>query len=259
MKFSRSAWTESFRIDAAPHWICPVCTHGSLLLDRALLKVHETKKSLARRLEDDWDEWDVEKHFIATFYCSNPICNEPVFVMGECKYEQDLTAYIEGQKDGYYDYLYPRYTQPRLMIVDEGFHIPVDVVVELQRVNDLFWADKSACANAIRTVVEAILTEARIRKTFTTKKGTKQKLTLHGRIDAFRTKNPYVAELLEAIKWIGNSGSHTDGIDHDELLDGISVLCRVLDALYPDGEETPEEIADAINKRNRRKPKLKSS
>jgi hypothetical protein len=254
MKFSRSAWAESFRIDQVPHWICPICNHGSLLLDQESLKVHETRQSLEKRQEIDWEEWDVEKHFNATFRCSNPVCKELVFVIGDCKYEQDTMAYVEERKDGYHDHLYPRYTQPRLKIVSEADEIPVDVVIELERVNELFWVDKSACANAIRTVVEVILTEERIRKTFTTKKGSRKKLTLHERIQKFRMKNPFIAELLEAIKWVGNSGSHTERIDHEELLDGILILWRVLEFLYPDGDETPEELAQAINKRNRRKP-----
>ena len=50
------------------------------------------------------------------------------------------------------------------------------------------------------------------KTTLVAKSGKKKRLRLktHDRIVAFRSANPKAAGLLEAIKWLGNAGSHAD-------------------------------------------------
>lgn len=57
--------------------------------------------------------------------------------------------------------------------------------------------------------------------------------TLHKRIERFKIKNPEQAESLMAIKWIGNSGSHTNrSLTKDDILDSFEILEHVTTKLY---------------------------
>ena len=55
-----------------------------------------------------------------------------------------------------------------------------------------------------------------IVKTKASKKGKRQKLTLHERINYFGRKYPDLKTILIATKWIGNAGSHVGDISKED-------------------------------------------
>lgn len=56
---------------------------------------------------------------------------------------------------------------------------------------------------------------------------------------------------MEAIKWIGNHGSHTTGLEREDLLQAYGMLKIVLDKLYDTSDEEYHKIAIIINKKKK--------
>ena len=60
--------------------------------------------------------------------------------------------------------------------------------------------------------------------------------TAHHRIELLQAKGQVkyrdAADLLMAVKWIGNDGSHGDKISVSDVLDGVELMSEALDLLY---------------------------
>lgn len=78
--------------------------------------------------------------------------------------------------------------------------------------------------------MELLMDAHKIHKTAISRKPGKlrSRLTLHKRIELFKKKNQKVGEILEAIKWIGNKGSHADKqLLVNETMDAYELLEHV--------------------------------
>jgi hypothetical protein len=108
---------------------------------------------------------------------------------------------------------------------------PSEVKKELDRAWTLFWVDRAACANRIRSCVETILTQAGVAQYH--RKGKRTPLSLHARIEKYRDRQPELADEMMAVKWLGNAGSHGAGeLDADAVFDGFDLLEHVLEEVY---------------------------
>jgi hypothetical protein len=58
-----------------------------------------------------------------------------------------------------------------------------------------------------------------------------------------------VADALEAVKWIGNGGSHDDKLTATDVLDGAEILELAVKALYDRTEAELMSKVRSINKR----------
>lgn len=65
-----------------------------------------------------------------------------------------------------------------------------------------------------------------------------------------KSRNPIAGETLEAVKWIGNQGSHTGSITASDVLAGAELLTHALKILY---DETDKEVAKKVRLINRAK------
>ncbi len=75
---------------------------------------------------------------------------------------------------------------------------------------------------------------------------------LHKRIERFKIKNPEQAESLMAIKWIGNSGSHTStSLTKDDILDSFEILEYVTTKLYETDTKRITQLTKQINKKKK--------
>ncbi|HSR85739.1 MAG TPA: DUF4145 domain-containing protein, partial [Streptosporangiaceae bacterium] len=57
------------------------------------------------------------------------------------------------------------------------------------------------------------------------------------------------ADALEAVKWIGNQGSHEAGLTATDVLDGADLLSHALKMLYDRSEDELERRIRAVNRR----------
>ena len=55
---------------------------------------------------------------------------------------------------------------------------------------------------------------------------------MHQRLDEYKKRDPEMADVLMAVKWIGNVGSHKDALSIDDVLLGAEILGLALHNLY---------------------------
>ncbi|MDO9209663.1 MAG: DUF4145 domain-containing protein, partial [Deltaproteobacteria bacterium] len=86
----------------------------------------------------------------------------------------------------------------------------------------LAWQDFSSAGNKVRVAIEDLIEEL--------SPGLNGKL--HNKLEAFKKVNPEVADMLMAVKWIGNAGSHTSDLKECDLAVAYQVMEEVLRKLY---------------------------
>lgn len=104
-------------------------------------------------------------------------------------------------------------------------------------------------ANRIRTAVEYILDDLKIPRKIPRPR---KRLNLHERIGLLTDpKLEDVKTVLEAVKWIGNTGAHEQGgLGREQVIEGFRMLEHSLSTLYPKPVSNPAAIlavAKAVN------------
>jgi hypothetical protein len=75
-------------------------------------------------------------------------------------------------------------------------------------------------------------------------------MTAHQRIIHYQRMNAAngpVAELMLAVKWLGNAGSHTGGVNAKGIFDGFDLLEQVHYMIYPPKIPDFTALAKRIN------------
>lgn len=250
MEINRIIWKYGFTVEKIHEWACPTCKKGILIGNRKNFNIQEDNASVKIRTESYWEpEW-LSGVFTAIIHCNNSKCQEKVAVIGEMSVEEE-NIYDEDEYDsGYraYEILKPKLFIPTLEIFPLNEKLPVQIRINILEAFSLFHADSSSCANKIRIVVENLMNAFKISKTATTK-GKRKKRTLHNRIELFRNKFPDEGDLLMAIKWIGNVGSHSvESLTKDDTLDGFEILQHVINKLYDNETKRIKSLSKSINK-----------
>ena len=239
MIFDDSLLVESFKLEKIPSWICPHCDMGRLILIGKFTTI-ETEESKETQ-KDDWSDpsYKVQQYY-GVFECSsckNKVVNAGYIVVEDFYDEQDGMIY-QGWKEIYY----PKYFYPSLNLIAIK-KLPKKIQNALLNSCNLFWFDRSATANAIRTLVEDILTEEGIKRFEINKKRKRRLLTLHQRLELFNKIKAKESHLLMAVKWIGNYGSHTDKLKHDDLCKAFKLVNNILEKLYSNEDVHLKKIA----------------
>jgi hypothetical protein len=247
----RIAVKRSLKKNYVPAWKCPHCKVGALTLKAEDLKFEEFRKSIAaHKMEDFFPDW-VDYIFSATLRCSSPKCREIVACCGKGGVEQEYTGFDE---DGYPEcdwipYFDPSIFIPHLHLFEVPEKTPELVSDEIEKSFAVFFADNKAAANHIRSAIEQLLNELKIKK-FTVKNKKRRSLPLHFRIDTLPTKYIALKKALLAIKWLGNAGSHPgESLEKDDVLDAYEILEHLLNDLYNPKKATVEKLVQAINKK----------
>jgi len=256
MKFDRKLWSKRFDRDNIPEWTCPRCHRGFLELEQDKFYFYETKESLETQEQSDFYLPEcIEYRFIGTLKCNNKKCAEKVLFCGIGGIEEVIQQYdeISGKlllhelDIGVFDYFFPTYFNPPIEIFPIPLNCPIHIINVIKKAFLLYWCDTSSCGNKIRIIVEFILDYLKIKKR--EKKGASYKpLSLHDRILIFRPTNPDVGELLLAMKWIGNIGSHTNKLKREDLLTDFELLQFVINEIFVNDRKRLKKIAQKIIK-----------
>lgn len=250
MPIDRAIWNAEFTRNGSVPWACPSCQASRLRVVTSTLFDGQTRESKdgmqTLAAEPEW----IDGRFSCLMDC--PHCGGEIAVAGKYRVQDDrYLDPVEGESGDYENYYRPLFftESPRIIMLPDK--TPDGVTDELLLAFRLFWSDPWGCANHIRSAVEELLTAQRIPQTNgrTAKTGGRRFLTLAARIDRYRQKRPDLAEALDAIRWLGNAGSHADRITSDDVLDGFAIIEHVLDALYSHRERHANAIARAINRR----------
>ena len=252
MSFDRSPWRAEFSKTGGLPWLCPSCSRAPLALLANSLQEGQTSESLEQQKQlASEPEW-IDGRFSCLFECSH--CSHIVAVAGTWRVE-DQRHYdeIRGEVGGYVEFYRPLFFTDSPHIIPLPETTPERVEVEIVKSFNLFWTDLEACGNRVRRAVEEVLTQQRIPRWSIgragSRKGKRQRLSLHDRIVAFIDKDSSLSDALMAVKWIGNAASHPEVLSIDDLLDGYELLGYVLDELYVRRAQRVSALARAVNRR----------
>jgi hypothetical protein len=248
MSVIEALWPDKFTSDNIPQWQCPTCQRGLMALKGKLLNCYESASSKKENAE--WLPTTVpwsKGVFTCILICNNTRCQETVALTGTYEIEEfwPIDMFSGNPQLSYTEVYTPLTSVPALHVFNLSEHIPMPVNNAIAESFKIFWLDPSSCANKIRTAIEVILTQQNISKVEVVK-GKKKYLPLHKRIAMFREIYVDEGEKLEAIKWIGNEGSHGDAITKKDLIDAYDLLSHIIHRLYDTEAERLKRLSRDI-------------
>lgn len=237
---NRQHFSPPFSPQSMPAWRCPHCVDGTLTPIKGSLKQSGTAVSQEARNHPDWEpEWNVNRFFIMMMCVK---CSDPVLCVG-------TTRAVEEHNDEFgwvvTAALVPTYFEPYVPVIVIPSKCPDSVSTEVVKASSLIWCSPSSSGNKIRAAVERLMDAQGVPNTS----------SLHGRIQAFAPANQSVADKLLAIKWIGNTGSHSDDLELADVLDAFELLEYCLEKLYEGRSTRLKAIAASINSHKGPRPK----
>lgn len=235
--------------DTWPSVPCHECGRGLVHLKGNLHTVTDEPSQIAleRANAGLGPREELSGHASGTLVCTNPSCKNQHLVSGEWK---ELVDFDEAAwRDVYVDHILVKLIAPTLPIIAIPPATPAKVTAAIHAASDVIWLNPSAAANQLRQAIEEILNHKKVRRT-PVKKGGKPYLTTHQRISLYRGTNKDVADTLEAVKWIGNSGSHESTLTIAGVLEGADILADALHKLY---DPTPKKLQARVKLINKRR------
>lgn len=245
----RTSFQLPFSEQNIPKWPCPKCRVSHLTLVPRSLVYKETPESLREHEHDAWEPDWIRYIFSCIFECSNKDCNEVISCCGEGRvnfvdYEDEEHGWGRCNENLFI----PKYFNPPLNLMDLPKDCPAEVVGHLSDSFALFFADPGAALNCARTAVEAVLTDLGIKR-FSIAKGKRRPINLHQRIQSLPTKYDELKELLIAVKWLGNAGSHAgEEPTADDVRTTYDLLEHALSEIYEAKGKKLKAIAKKVNK-----------
>lgn len=242
MTFERDLWKDGFSPDSAPEFPCPHCDHGRLLIEKDTLKIIEPEYSKSAYSVDGWEpDWMI-RNFSMIMQCNIGTCKEAVIFSGVV----DMKMYAGEDDWEFLDELRPRavFPAPPIIKVDDG--TPDSVIILIKQSFSLFWTDLAACGNRLRTSVETVLDELKIPRQGTSNKGKSYDLNISQRIDEFKKINPNQAPTLDALRVVGNVGSHDRELARETVLDAYQIYEDALAEIFGGRTARIDEIRKKI-------------
>lgn len=244
-------WITSFTRESFPRYRCPTCENGW---------VSFAKDSLQNRLPQYQREWEAmdgfdfewqSMRFSCTLVCNIEECGEVVNVHGDTSYEDDLD---EDGDHRIITILRIRSMYPAPPIIPVADDVPPMMKRELRTAFQLYWVDRGSCANKLRVVVELLMDHLNIPKHKLKNGGDAANpedysfVPLGKRIEEFiaQAGNNVHADVLDALRVIGNVGSHTQAPGKSDLIDAFDLLQHLLNELVLKRNDNIAKIAKAM-------------
>jgi len=230
-RFSESSQTE---------YSCTHCKSGNLVCDGEKVSVVETPYSKKERADECWElEW-VKYYFSAHLVCNK--CKESTFCVGTGNLEfypyngpeENAPNRIE---ECYELELTPTYFEPSIEIFKIPKRCPEKISVELNNAFKLAFSDFSAAGNRIRSCLELYIFELNPSATG----------SLHSKVESIKQSEPSVYELLMAVKWLGNEGTHEASLKEYDLAFAFTALQHCLEITYNSDQAQLKKLASLIN------------
>jgi hypothetical protein len=236
-------WFE-FKRENIPDWQCPTCGGASLNLDPEDLRVYESGETARSQEEDGFDADNADYRFAATLHCKNNACREVITLVGSGKVEVDHIPGEKGWDTVYHQWLKPHFFQPSLIPISIPSNTPIDLKNSLIAAFAIIFANHAAAINQIRVAAEILLDEIGVASVrggggFLSL-GDRISNHLHGDAESYKDK-------LDAIRWLGNDGSHGNGsISIIDLLNGLEIFESLLSEIYPEPKTDINDLARKV-------------
>jgi len=251
MAIDRNIWKGNLTPTGKINWPCPSCNLPRLKLVPDSLHKIESRASLLEHDEGSWEPDFISGRFICLLKCED--CNESLAIVGDWWIDEGevWNEEISDVDFDYFDTFKPSFVSVPPPIIELPKTLPDDVKEQLTKSFQMFWTDAESCANRVRASVEKLLDHLKIRRKRIAKSGKRVALSLHERIEDFKSKDNSLGENLMAVKWLGNAGSHSSSIQKDDLLDGYEILEHVLSEIYTQRTKRIATITKQINRKRR--------
>ncbi len=220
-------------IESGTQWprpACATCREGHLRFGEP--KEIENAQSARMRHEEYWEPEFIFGTFRVDAHCENSDCRQIVVAVGTyaIEYASDLSIDDDHQSP-YSTYYRVEYLTPSLPLIRVPDGTPQEVQEGVLRASRLLFADPGSAATALRATVERYLTSEGIPGV-----DGSRFLNLATRIEKWKIAAPgrdKVSELLTAIRWIGNAGTHEiSDLTVKDVLEGIEFLDEAFHALF---------------------------
>lgn len=211
---------------------CPSC-NGSVVFQKDLFSSHKDFISILNANNPDWEDTFICK---GELICHNCGCT---IVFTGIGYYYDYDYFDENEHQYKIDYCVhykPTFFEPAIHL----FKIPTNTpnVIKNEIINSfkLFWCSKEACANSCRKTIELLFDERQI----------KPNRDLKTRINDFNKIHPEAGNYLEALRCMGNAGSHNDNIVETDILGAYKLLKFSIEKLYSTGNDNLNDIFSCL-------------
>ncbi|MFK5664411.1 DUF4145 domain-containing protein [Pseudomonas shirazica] len=241
MQLKRNQLEYAFTASNVPPYACPHCEAGILQVEGKL----DSKVTEASKKDQDYgfDPDLVVLTFSGRLTCTT--CSEVVFVVGtggvEIEHEIDENGDWASEWVEYYN---PRFFYPPLKLVNCPEKTPPTVKDKIWAACEAYFSQPDSCCNSLRAAAEEILTDLKIDL----KKPDGGYLSFSSRINKLPAERDAVKALFDAIRWLGNHGSHSDSsLSRSDSLDAFDVMNLLLEELYSETRLKARELAKRIN------------
>jgi len=231
-----------FNLNQWPSAPCPVCKLGDLHPSKESVPTVTTTSYDWHKDDEDWEpDWE-HGFFYGILYCGRSVCREKVIVSGEYR----VTEKIPWEE--YVGELRLRFAIPAFPLIIPPVSTPEAVLEGIDAASRIVWTDPAGAANGLRRAVEAVLDDQKLRKTQIIRHK-RRRLSPHQRIDLLKAKQPVAATSLEAVKWLGNEGSHLSAaLTSSHCIESAEYLNHALKVLYDKTDAALIRKAKEINK-----------
>lgn len=189
--------------------------------------------------------------FSGFLMCNFKFCGEVVVVAG------DYQEHVHYQYDDRVDEEVPDVTTT----YTPGFFSPPPCIIALpkkltdkveEHLSDAFgllWVDAAACANRLRIAVEYLLDQLAVPRKGKRRNGKNGDLDLSERIEALDIVRPGHKSALNALRHVGNTGSHEGTADFEDVLDCFELLEDAMLELIEERKQKLEETAKRLSQK----------
>ncbi|MDH4442380.1 MAG: DUF4145 domain-containing protein [Rhizobium sp.] len=221
-----------------PKFPCPRCNDGRL-------RIKKDEQFLTYEpnwVTDELDEASLRGEmsvgkFAGLLRCEETECDEAVAICGEYSVSHEQVfrnRYDEFDVESKWVYTISRLSpMPRIVKIPDG--LSEECVEQIQGACELFFVDLGACANKLRVATEKLLDHLQVPN----------QRSLADRINDFEKKQPGHKPIFDALRHVGNVGSHEGKSDFEYVIDCFSLMEFALEELV---EKRSAKIAATAGK-----------
>ncbi len=235
-----------FPRQAIPHYLCPRC---GAHMRSGVPEEEDRADSKQNRHIDGYGHEDERSVFHIKLECTHPKCGEPVFVIGEGTVEYEDTGDDKGS--GGYEYVTwyePKFFMPHLRMFKIPEKTPFSVAESVNASFNLFFVSSGSALNEIRNAVEFLMDELGVPRKGPNEATPPEEVRwdLDTRVGKLSGEHRKYKQHLQAIKNLGNWGSHAVKTNRRDVLDAYEVLHYVLDGIYNQRDVYVTSLAQRI-------------
>ncbi|SMN17552.1 hypothetical protein CRYPA_463 [uncultured Candidatus Thioglobus sp.] len=230
-----------FRSESIPTWPCPICGANSLSCsDDQFKKQYKTPIDTSHPAFDpDW----IEYVFSMNLKCTIPSCGCRAVCVGIGNVSQEYLDDGSGNWD-WFDNFEVKFFEPPLRLFIPPKETPSWVSKALETSFSTFFSSPGTSLSSLRAALEVLLDELEVASV--NEKGSF--LSLASRINLLPENFREIVEPANAIKWLGNDGTHSGfQVRRTDVIDGYKIFEHILVELYPEKKATIEALVKRIN------------